>query len=25
MEDGTFKGFLELVDGGFGNMARDLF
>ena len=25
MEDGTFKGLLELIDGGFGDVASDLF
>jgi hypothetical protein len=25
MEDGTFEGFLELTDGGFGDVAGDLF
>ena len=25
MEDGTFEGFLELVDGGFGDVVGNLF
>jgi hypothetical protein len=25
MEDVTFEGFLELIDGGFGDVAGDLF